>query len=147
MEMTSGKMPYSSVAISIGQRAHELLLVELRIRLANEVLRRVGVRGAGAGLHICIADVSTANVSALLGEFWLIFGHKERRRLATAGDNFDFEMVKVALEAGGVGPTVDGALMRINAESCGLNQLHAAQYDARRAAIERAIERARAARP
>jgi hypothetical protein len=139
-------MPYDSLVISDGQKAHELLIEELRLRLANEIMRRVGVRGEGADLHLDIADVPTSKIDDLLGEFWLIFGHMERRRLATAGNSIDLEIVKVVLEEGGVAPTVDGPLIRLDSESYRMCRLRAAQYDERRAAMRRGVERTRSLR-
>ena len=64
-----------------------------RVRLACTALARV--MGRGGTVHV--ADLPKADLVNLLGELWLLYGHRERRKITRARD-VDVAILKVLLD-------------------------------------------------
>ncbi len=133
--------PYEPTVILQGQTAHSRLVDEAWTLLAREVARRVGVCGPPDRPHLCVADVAAAQLDwDVLGLFWAVSDHADRRRLARAADPM-VEMTRVVLEHAGAAPTLDGPVIRLRPAGYGLVLQLAEQYDALRAAFYRDLER------
>jgi hypothetical protein len=104
-------MPYDASVIRDGQKSYALLRDEQRLRFAHEVLGRV--RRKDGTIHS--SDLRHAGFTDLLGEFWLCFGWRERRRLARAGDSaFDAVFLDVVLDGAGYTATrVQKGVLRV----------------------------------
>jgi hypothetical protein len=111
-------MPYDASVTCEGNKSYALLRDEQRVRFAHEVLGRV-CRKDGT---IHTSDLRHAGFTDLLGEFWLCYGWKERRRLARAGESaFDAVFLDVVLDGAGYTATrVQKGVLRI--ESAALRQ-------------------------
>jgi hypothetical protein len=100
---------YDKWVATEGNHAHRLLRDELRIKLAHDALGRV-LRANGT---IRVADVQKACYTDLLGELWMLYGWKQRRKLARARD-MDMAFLEVVLEGAGLDATVVDGKMRVD---------------------------------
>jgi hypothetical protein len=126
---------YNGSVAKDGNHAHRLLQEEMRLRLANEVLGRV-VREDGT---VDLLDLEHAAFSDLLGELWMCYGWKERRKLARARD-FDLAFLRVALDVDTLttpAGDADGRLLRVDAAACRRMLDRLADCDELRAATSR----------
>ena len=119
-------MPYDASVTREGNKAYVLLRDEQRVRFAHEVLGRV--RRKDGTIHT--ADLRHAGFTDLLGDFWLFYGWRERRRLARAGDSaFDAVFLDVVLDGAGYTATrVQKGVLRVDSAALrqGLDRLKSA---------------------
>jgi hypothetical protein len=132
--------------VPAAQKALDVLREEMRIRLAHEVLGRVGMHETDDELFVDVADISLAGLGDVLGEVWAWYGWKERRKLARAA-NFDLALFTVVLQ--GVGQPLRPLgrdRLELDAGTFCHNLRLLKEYDERRAAMRRRREAQRAAR-
>ena len=119
-------MPYDASITREGNKAYVLLRDEQRLRFAHDVLGRV--RRKDGTIHT--SDLRHVGFTDLLGDFWLCYGWKERRRLARAGESaFDAVFLDVVLDGAGYTPTrVSKGVLRVESTALrqGLDRLKAA---------------------
>ena len=94
-------MPYNGQVIFDGKRGVELAQEHLRHALADEILARL-LREDRDRAFLDVRDLPRAGLDELLGEFWLAYGWRERRRLARAVD-WRLAIVREVLQSVGHG--------------------------------------------
>jgi hypothetical protein len=134
-------MPYNGQVIFDGKRGVELAQEHLRHALADEILARL-LREDRDRAFLDVRDLPRAGLDELLGEFWLAYGWRERRRLARAVD-WRLAIVREVLQSVGHGlPSVGPGLLEVDMGACAVaKEALAAHRRARAAARERAAWR------
>lgn len=139
-------MAYNAWVTGAGRAAFEFFRVEARLRLVQEVLFRIGVHETEQKeLYIDVADLSSARLFDLLGEFWTFYGWRERRHLARSQD-FDLALAKTILQSVGheLAP-LDSAGRRLQLDA-DVYHHSLKQYDERRVAMKRNTKEAHRSR-